>query len=61
MSKFFEPAIPEDFSQCVLCTHKREEGCDAFPDGIPEDILDNTADHTKPYPNDHDIQFEALS
>lgn len=35
--------------------------CDAFPDGIPMDILTGEFIHTKPYPTgDKGIQFEAL-
>ena len=32
--------------------------CDAFPDGIPKEILDGTVSHMKPYPGDHGIQYE---
>lgn len=35
--------------------------CDAFPDGIPKPIWNGENDHTKPYPGDHGIQFEALT
>jgi hypothetical protein len=34
--------------------------CDAFPDGIPDEIWTGKNDHKKPYPGDHDIQFEKL-
>lgn len=34
--------------------------CKAFPDGIPNKIQMGEADHTKPFPGDHGIQFEAL-
>lgn len=33
--------------------------CDAFPAGIPREILENRADHRKPYPGDRGIHFEA--
>lgn len=44
---------------CDRCIHKREKGetCDAYPDGIPYEILLSEVDHTKPYKGDHGIQF----
>lgn len=47
---------------CFACTHLHEGigtmECNAFPDGIPDAILDSEADHRLPYPGDHDIRFE---
>lgn len=33
--------------------------CDAFPDGIPIEIIESKIDHTKPYKGDNGIQFEG--
>ncbi len=52
--------------KCGDCKHfrPRKKGdeyifCDAFPDGtgIPEEILFDDFDHTKPYKGDHGIIF----
>ena len=45
--------------QCVLCKHYTMLlTCEAYPDGIPFEILSGDFDHTKPYPGDHGIRFE---
>ncbi len=57
-----------DNSHCKDCIHFREEEsfkdlipvCNAFNDGIPEDIWYNKVDHTKPYPGDKGIRFERI-
>ena len=51
-------------TQCMSCRHYHQEAsmdsCDAFPDGIPSEILDKTLDHRKPYPGDQGIRWEPL-
>jgi hypothetical protein len=47
---------------CLNCKHFHQGGegltCDAFPEGIPDDILTTDVEHRKPYPGDHGMQFE---
>jgi hypothetical protein len=46
---------------CLRCRHYRgRTKCAAFPDGIPERILDGKSDHTRPYPGDNGIRFESI-
>jgi hypothetical protein len=48
------------WSQCVFCKHKHlgSGTCDAFPDGIPAEILTNDADHREYFPGDQGIRYE---
>lgn len=51
---------------CVLCKHMHVEKllkgqgmtCAAFPDGVPQRIVQGMDQHQSPYPGDHGIQFE---
>jgi hypothetical protein len=48
---------------CWDCRHFHDDDqprsrCDAFPNGIPMDMLLSKQDHTSPYPGDNGIQFE---
>ena len=48
---------------CVSCRHydrsnEDELTCSAYPDGIPEAILDSEVDHRQPYRGDHGITFD---
>lgn len=54
---------PGTFSpMCNYCKHytamPNSPDCEAFPDGIPNDILDEKPPHTSPYPGDHGMLFE---
>lgn len=45
--------------QCYDCKHyKGNFKCDAFDKSIPDDILFNKHDHTKPYVGDKGIHFD---
>lgn len=50
--------------QCWSCRHFHDKHdkvtCDAFPNGIPADIVLNIVDHAKPYPGDKRIRFEPI-
>lgn len=60
-SKFDDPNEPQFgvVGICGSCTHQGENPftCDAFPDGIPTEILIGEVDHTTPYKGDRGIQF----
>lgn len=49
---------------CMFCRHYRQKdeggklACRAYPDGIPQDILDNVHDHRLPHEQDDGITFE---
>ena len=50
-------------SVCAFCKHWKKESwysCDAF-EKIPEDIWEAKNNHTKPYPGDNGILFEAVN
>lgn len=48
-------------NQCPGCLHYRGLfKCEAFPDGIPSEILTGTFDHSQPHPDDQGIQYERI-
>lgn len=50
----------QDF-QCLSCKHYRGYlKCDAYPDGIPEPLLEGTS-HKMPYPGDNGIRWEPAN
>ncbi len=57
-SRFVSQPGEMGFTQRVMCQHRQEaRKCVAFPDGIPQEIIDNEFDHRKPYPGDRGIRF----
>ena len=47
-------------SQCVFCKHcaVNKVACSAFPQGIPNSIIQNLHDHREPFPGDGAMRFE---
>lgn len=53
-------------NQCARCKNwlqspmlkNKRPVCLAFPDGIPEEILEDEYDHRGQYPGDHGIRYE---
>jgi len=49
---------------CMYCTRIRKGEpwgylCEAFPGGIPVEIIESRFDHRRAHPGDHGLQFEA--
>jgi hypothetical protein len=55
---------PDDLivSQCVWCVHRSADGvsCQAFPEGIPVEILLNEHDHRTSFGGDNGICYEPV-
>jgi hypothetical protein len=49
-------------SQCVWCAHRGADGasCQAYPDGIPTEIMLNEHDHTQPFEGDQGTCYEPV-
>lgn len=46
-------------SQCMTCVHRREDfTCDAFPEGIPENVLLTKRDHRDAIRGDNGVRWE---
>jgi len=50
-------------AKCNRCRHVSNDGltCEAFPEGIPAEILTGKHDHTKAFPGDGGIRFRRWS
>jgi len=53
-----------DAPNCIDCIHFHDliekPKCEAFPEGIPDDIWLDGMSHTKPYLGDNGILFEKI-
>jgi hypothetical protein len=50
-----------EFWLCGSCLHwNKNHTCAAFPEGIPDEILNMETKHDKPYPGDSGIQYEPV-
>jgi len=51
--------ISSNMGICNNCKHKTvsKSTCEAFPKGIPKEILTGKIDHHEPYEGDNGIQF----
>ena len=49
---------------CLWCVHHHGQQsittCDAFPEGIPEEVMSASADHMEPIPGDSGITFVSV-
>jgi hypothetical protein len=50
---------------CMNCLHfdadnKFKLTCRAFPQGIPDKIILNEADHRLPFAGDHDLRYDPI-
>jgi len=50
--------MPVQCASCIFYSGGRK--CEAYPEGIPEEILTGEVDHTTAYDGDNGIQFEAI-
>ena len=57
-----EEAKKRKLPVCVDCKHLHPKGttCEAFPDGIPDEIYLYGDKHTKPFDGDSGIRFEPV-
>jgi len=53
-----------DAPMCIKCAHFQDliekPKCNAFPDGIPDEIWEEGFNHRNPFPGDDGILFEPV-
>lgn len=55
------PPICYNCSRKRPAAEKRPFSCDAFPNGIPKEIIHNQADHRNEFPGDNGLRYDAIS
>ncbi len=46
-------------AQCATCARRRQwPTCEAFPGGVPREILAGLFDHRQPFPSDGGLRYE---
>lgn len=60
MKNFNYCGFCKHFTSTILINDRYVDFCEAFPHGIPEEIL-NGFDHTKPFYGDNGIRFEPTA
>ena len=59
MSRIVEEGMTFYSPICNRCAHYYGRArCKAFPERIPNDIIDGKADHHEPYPGDRGVRFK---
>lgn len=50
---------------CIYCKRFQTDApgviCEAFPNGIPQEIILGNVDHRQPYTGDHGLRFDPVS